>query len=347
MIARTPLPCKRRPTIFFTALAVAALTLAMLMCGRPFCAKHVFYRMDTFVEVTVVMKQKDPSRESALWHRIDSLLENWEQRFSQIDARSEVLRVNERTTSRVAVSPDLAAMIDLAVHYGDTLSGGFDCTIFPIKLLWGFGERDTALTVPDSRVLDSTLRHVSYKKVHLCPTRDSLIIDDPATMIDAGGIAKGEALCRISRLLADAGFTSYLVNGGGDIVSKGVKPDGKPWFIGVQHPRDPERLLAALPLDSGTVYTSGDYERFYLRGDKRYHHIFNPKTGYSATGNQSVTIWDMDPREAKMFSTGLFCRPAREIVAFIQKRPRTHCIVVDSAGTVFVSNGWKSRIEWK
>ena len=347
MIAMTRLPRRRRLPVHFAGSAAIALFVTALMCGRPFIVKHVFYRMDTIVEVTVVMPEKDPGREVALWRRIDSLLESWEQRFSQIDARSEVLRVNERTSSRVAVSQDLAGMIELAVRYGDTLSGGFDCTIFPVKLLWGFGERDTALTVPDPAVLDFALRHVSYKKVHLCPTRDTLIIDDPATMIDAGGIAKGEALCRIHRLLSDAGFTNYLVNGGGDIVSKGAKPGGKPWFIGVQHPRNPERLLAALPLDSGAVYTSGDYERFYLRGDKRYHHIFDPRTGYSATGNQSVTIWDMDPREAKMFSTGLFCRPAREVVAFIEKRPRTHCIVVDSAGTVFVSSGWKSRIEWK
>jgi thiamine biosynthesis lipoprotein len=344
----TRLHQKRRPPVHVCGLISVAVFVCILMCDRGgFLVKHVFYRMDTIIEVTVVMQKKDPGREAALWQRTDSLLENWEKRFSQTDARSEVLRVNKRTSSRIAVSPDLAGMIGLSVRYGDTLSGGFDCTILPIKLLWGFGEHDTALVIPEQRTIDSVIRHVSYKKVHLCPTRDTLIIDDPATMIDAGGIAKGEALCRISRLLSDEGFTSYLVNGGGDIVSRGVKPDGKPWFIGVQHPRNSERLLAALPLDSGTVYTSGDYERFYLKDGKRYHHIFDPATGYSATRNQSVTIWDMDPREAKMFSTGLFCRPAREIVAFIEKRPRAHCIVVDSAGTVFVSSGWKSRIEWK
>jgi thiamine biosynthesis lipoprotein len=344
----TRLHHKRRLPEHFLRMVSVVLVIFTLMCDRAgFLVKHVFYRLDTFIEVTVVMHKKDPDKEAALWQRVDSLLENWEKRFSQTDPLSEVLRINQRTSQRVPISQDLAGMIDLAVRYGDTLSGGFDCTIFPIKLLWGFGEHDTVLAVPDFRVLDSALRHVSYKKVRLCSTRDTLVFDDPATMIDVGGIAKGEALCRISRLLSDEWFTSYLVNGGGDIVSKGAKPDGKPWFIGVQHPRNSERLLAALPLDSGTVYTSGDYERFYIKGGKRYHHIFDPRTGYSATRNQSVTIWDMDPREAKMFSTGLFNRPAHEIVAFVEKRPRAHCIVVDSAGTDFVSSGWTSRIEWK
>jgi len=326
-------------------LVVGAIVL--VWCARPRIEKHVFYRMDTIVEVTVVTRPPDSAAVSVVWRRIDSLLEDWEQRFSQSHPRSEVLRVNKRSGPRVQISADLADMVDLAVRYGDTLSGGFDLTIFPLKLLWGFGEQDTALTIPSRAAIDSTLRHVSYKKVRLCPSRDTLMIDDPATMIDLGGIAKGEALCRISRLLSEAGYADYLVNGGGDIVSRGKRPDGKPWFIGVQHPRDRERLLAALPLESGTIYTSGDYERFYDYDGRRYHHIFDPKTGYSATSNQSVTIWNMDPREAKMFSTGLFSRPSREIVAFIEARPRTECIVVDSAGGIFVSQGWKDRISWR
>jgi len=347
MIAITRLPRKRRlPALFVRLIAVVPFVFT-LMCERGFLVKHLFYRMDTIIEVTVVMGEKDPGKEAALWRRLDSLFESWEKRFSQTDPHSEVLRINQRTSQRVAISRDLGGMLGLALRYGDTLSGGFDCTILPIKLLWGFGEHDTALVIPDRRTIDSVVRHVSYKKIRLCASGDSLIIDDPAIKIDLGGIAKGEALCRAARLLSDAGFTGFLVNGGGDIVSRGAKPGGTAWFIGVQHPRNPERLLAALPLDSGTVYTSGDYERFYLKDGKRYHHIFDPKSGYCATGNQSVTIWDMDPREAKMFSTGLFRRPAHEILAFIEQRPRAHCIVVDSAGTVFVSSGWKSRIEWK
>jgi thiamine biosynthesis lipoprotein len=348
MIALSRLPPKRWLPLLFVRLIAMVMAAFVLMCDRGgFLVKHVFYRMDTVIEVTVVLTKKDSARQTALWQRIEAFLEEWEQRFSQTGPESEVLRINQRIASRMPVSGDLAGMIDLSTRYGDTLSGGFDLTIFPIKLLWGLGERDTALTVPDPRTLDSALNHVSYKKIRLNVSRDTVIIDDPHTMIDAGGIAKGEALCRVSRLLSDAGFESFLVNGGGDIVSRGAKPDGRPWFIGVQHPRNRERLLAALRLDSGTVYTSGDYERFYLRDGKRYHHIFDPKTGYSATGNQSVTIWDMDPREAKMFSTGLFNRPAKEIVAFIEQRPRAECIVVDSAGAVFVSNGWKNRIEWR
>jgi thiamine biosynthesis lipoprotein len=347
MIAITRLLRKRRLPVHFVRLIAMVTAAFVMVCDRGFLVKHVFYRMDTIIEVTVVMRQKDRGREAALWRRIDTLLESWEKRFSQTGPQSEVLRINQRTSQRIPISQDLAGMIGLALRYGDSLSGGFDCTILPIKLLWGFGEHDTVLVVPPRETIDSVVRHVSYKKVRLCVSGDTLIIDDPGTKIDLGGIAKGEALCRIARLLSDAGCTDFLVNGGGDIVSRGVKPDGTAWFIGVQHPRNSERLLAALPLDSGTVYTSGDYERFYLKDGKRYHHIFNPGTGYSATGNQSVTIWDMDPREAKMFSTGLFCRPAHEILAFIEKRPRAHCIVVDSAGTVFVSSGWMSRIEWK
>ncbi|MBN1128541.1 MAG: FAD:protein FMN transferase [Chitinispirillaceae bacterium] len=329
-------------------LCAAGLLAAITGCfPRPVLVKRLFFRMDTVTEVMVVLEKRERSAEQALWTRIDSLLETWEKRFSQLSELSEVRAINNRTTVSMPLSPDLAVMVDYALRFGDTLDGGFDLTIFPVKELWGFGERDTALYVPSQRELDSALRRVSWKKVGLSAGRDSIVIHDPVVTIDVGGVAKGAALHAIARLLETAAYRDFLIVSGGDIIAQGKKPDGKSWHIGVQHPRKKGTLLAAIVLDSGCIVTSGDYERFYFDGTTRYHHLFNSRTGRPGTNNQSLTVWAMDPFEADVLSTGLFCLPAASIVEFINKRPRFHCIVVDSSGGAIASDGLKKRIEWK
>jgi thiamine biosynthesis lipoprotein len=114
--------------------------------------------------------------------------------------------------------------------------------------------------------------------------------------------------------------------------------------VGIQKPRG-GGVLGAVEIDSGSIVTSGDYERFRIVDGVRYHHIFNSKTGYSCPTNQSVTVWGPDPVEADIMTTGLFCRSASEILEFINARSRLECLVVDSSGQIFISNGWKSRVE--
>jgi thiamine biosynthesis lipoprotein len=169
---------------------------------------------------------------------------------------------------------------------------------------------------------------------------------NPCLRIDAGGLAKGFALREISRLLDRCGYNNFLITSG-DILGKGRRGDGQPWQIGIQHPRaNRGQLLAQVALDSGCIFTSGDYERYYLVDGRRVHHIFNPYTGYSCTGNQSVTIWAANPLEAKALSTGLFGWSMDSILAFVEQRPRLECIVVDSAGAVRCSPGWANKIIW-
>jgi thiamine biosynthesis lipoprotein len=231
-----------------------------------------------------------------------------------------------------------------AIAWGDTTRGMFDLTILPVKELWGLGEGSKSPALhrrPSDKELAAAVHHVDYRKIRISPDFDTIYFIDPAVTIDAGGFAKGYALIETGKLLNSRGYRNYLI-ASGDIVGRGMRCDGKPWCIGIQHPRA-EKLLATVPFDTGAVFTSGDYENFWMDGDRRIHHIFNPKTGRSCTNNQSVTIRSSSAIEAKYLSTGLFCLPADSICAFVERR-RLDCVVVDSAGTVHISRGWKSRV---
>jgi thiamine biosynthesis lipoprotein len=323
---------------------MAAVALLCLSCARPLRhEKHQFFRMDMPVTVTIVTDQ--PGRAlGSLWKSADSLLRDWEVRYSQSNPRSEVRAINQRAVPCVAVDARLGTMIAAALAYGDTTGGMFDCTILPVKELWGLGETDTGTThaVPSDSALAAAVERVNYRRIMVNAARDTLCFTSRATQVDAGGIAKGFALMELGSLLVHHGIHDFLINAS-DIIARGHRKDGLAWRIGIQDPRYPEKQLFAVPLDSGAIFTSGDYERFWIAPDgRRIHHIFNPKTGFSCTGNQSVTLWSMDPLQAKFLSTGLYCLPADSILAFAAHRG-LECCVVDSTGKPHITAGWRTR----
>ena len=324
---------------------ISLLVLLAADCGNqsPVVIKHTFYRMDTIVDLIIVNKKSfnaDP-----LWSEIDSVLKNWEERFSITTKNSEIKKINDRVHDTIPISKQLGDMVSSALQYGDSLNGAFDFTILPLKSVWGLSEDSPEnAPLPTTQQVDSARALVDYRKVHLNNQHDTLYFSSRMVKIDIGGVAKGFAMRRVEELLLQRGITSFLLNGGGDIVGRGKKPDGSSWVIGVQDPRKQDQALATFKLDSGAVFTSGDYERFRIVNGVRIHHIFNPHTGYSCTGNQSVTIYGQDAIQCKFLSTGLFCRSADSILEYVNKRPKIECLVVDSLGKVFVSDRWKGKV---
>jgi thiamine biosynthesis lipoprotein len=191
----------------------------------------------------------------------------------------------------------------------------------------------------------STLSKVDYRKVRVNSAYDSVFFATREVRLDVGGVAKGFATREVGRLLERMGVGRYLISSGGDILAKGRRADGNRWRVGIQHPRRPDAMLGVFELDGGAVFTSGDYERYRMTpSGERVHHIFDARRGHSCLTNQSVTIRSPDPLRAKMLSTGLFCRDARDIVAFVEARPPLECVVVDSSGAVVMSKGWRDQV---
>jgi len=108
--------------------------------------------------------------------------------------------------------------------------------------------------------------------------------------IDLGGIGKGYAVDRAAAILRSRGVSDFMIQSGGDLYVAGRRGD-RSWRAGIQDPRGPAgSIFAALDLSDSAFSTSGDYERFFMKDGRRYHHIIDPKTGKSPHGVRSVTI---------------------------------------------------------
>jgi thiamine biosynthesis lipoprotein len=201
--------------------------------------------------------------------------------------------------------------------------------------LYGLGSHHTANHVPSSVELDSVTALVGFGRIRIID--DTTVALRPGTRIDLGGIVKGSYFVKASELLREKGMADYLVNIGGDLICSGVRPDATPWIVGVRHPRR-DTLLGTIRVSGASVFTSGDYERFFISNGLRYHHLFDPKTGRPGRLNQSVTIIGNDPLRTDAAAKTAFLLPADSALRYLSTRNMAG-LIVDSDGKVFASAG--------
>jgi FAD:protein FMN transferase len=174
------------------------------------------------------------------------------------------------------------------LEYANTLyihSGGlFDITSGVLRRVWDFGKSKT----PTLSELDQVLPLVGWTNFER--KDNSVRLKKTGMQIDFGGFGKEYAVDRVASIFLENGVTSALINFGGDVRALGAKPDGSPWQIGIQDPRQLDQCFATLSLIQGALATSGDYERFFELDGQRYCHILNPTTGMPVSYWRSVTV---------------------------------------------------------
>jgi thiamine biosynthesis lipoprotein len=205
--------------------------------------------------------------------------------WSRYRADSIVGRINANAGgAATALDPETEALL----AYADTLyqsSGGrFDITSGVLRRAWDFRKAE----LPPAAALAPLLGLVGWNKVHI--ENHALRLPQARMELDFGGFGKEYAADRAAAILAAQGIRHGYVNLGGDLHVIGPQPDGQPWMIGIQDPRAPDALAASIPVAAGGLATSGDYERFFEIGGKRYCHVLNPRSGMPVAYWRSVSV---------------------------------------------------------
>ena len=208
-----------------------------------------------------------------------------ETKYSRYRADSIVSRINAAAGGRAVDCDDETwALINHAQTLFDSSGGLFDITSGVLRQAWDFKRAQ----LPDNAVLERTKKLIGW--VHVERSAQRLRLPEPGMEIDFGGFGKEYAADRAASLMAAQGAQHGYVNLAGDIRVIGPKADGQPWLIGIQHPRDPTRLVASLPVSQGGLATSGDYERYFDLDGRRYCHVLDPSSGQPVTHWQSISV---------------------------------------------------------
>ncbi len=172
----------------------------------------------------------------------------------------------------------LSNFIDVSKDIHQQSDGAFDLTVYPLIRLWGFYLQDEKYTVPTPQDIQSTLQNVGMEHIYL--TENEIILSNQVRL-DIGAIAKGYAVdVAIDILQECSDISAGFVNAGGNIRVYGTKPDNTAWKVGIRNPNGGDIQEVISLYDGDSIATSGDYEQYFELDGKRYHHIFNPKTGY-------------------------------------------------------------------
>lgn len=274
-----------KPLLLSAVLLLSTLTFSGCANSQE-PVQRLFYAMDTAMQLTAYGKQAEPAINAAV-QRVNEI----EALSSAYISGSDVAKINAAAgKAAVVVSPEVLKMIRTAVQYGQKMEGAFDITVGPLISLWGIGTDHQKIPSPEE--IQKALTLVGLDDIQINESESSVLLTKPGMSIDLGGIAKGFAADEILRIFREYGIDSALINlGSSSIYALGTKPNGDPWTVAIRHPRKDGEYLCVVQLTDQALATSGDYERYFIKDGKRYHHIFDPATGYPAeAGVMSATV---------------------------------------------------------
>lgn len=199
--------------------------------------------------------------------------------FNPFNPKSELSKINKTQKHEpLKCSKDIIKVLQISQTLFETSQGGFDPTIWPLKMLWRKAKKSQEL--PTDEALASALTNVGLENVVIPVSLEApLEFKLASVQFDFGGIVKGYAVDRVKAILKKQGCQAGLVQLGGEVAAFGKKDDG-PWKIGLQNPMDLSAMWGVVEnSDTLKVSTSGNYRQPIMIQGKAYYHIFSPRTG--------------------------------------------------------------------
>jgi len=263
--------------------------------------------------------------------RIEGLASEW-------IPHSELSRFNaEAGGSRVALSPELFALLRRSRVIAEATDGAFDPTFFAIGDLWRF---EPGARPPTQAAIDERLALIDWRAIELEVDGRRGRLRSAGMKVGLGAIAKGYGVDRAVAILKERGFANHIVEGGGDTYVSGSKGE-RTWMVGIQRPEG-VGTIGALPLRDRALVTSGGYQRFFEFDGKRYSHILDPRTGWpldEAESALSVSVVADDATDADAYCTAVAVMGPTRGMAFVESQPGIEAVIIDRSGEVALSSG--------
>ena len=314
------------------ALLALVFALSLAGCATAEVGKQsvVGFYMDTVVMLTAYVDDtqvlNDALKECGRYERL----------LSRTVEGSDVWNLNHAGGQPVKVSRDTLEILDAARQVSELSGGAFDATIAPVSTLWDF--TSGAAVLPDAGALAEAAARVDYAKVEI--SGDEVTLPE-GMMLDLGGIAKGYIADAVKGYLIERGVESAVLSFGGNVVTIGLKPGGKPWKVGIQDIDAPtgEYMLVSKNFGGSTV-TSGIYERGFELDGVWYHHILDPRTGWPVQNElASVTVFSESSMWGDALATAAFALGTEAGTALIEGLEGFEAVFIARDRSVTYSSG--------
>lgn len=350
-----------------TLIALLLILLFILSSGcggqKSEYQKYSYEFLNTFDTVIQIMGYAKSQNEFDGWAkkaeaRFVALNELYDM-YNDYPGISNVKTINDNAGKQpVAVAPEIIKLVQFSKSWHDKSSGVVNIAMGAPLALWhdyrtaGL-DNPAAAALPPMDKLKEAAKHADITKVIVDEAKGTVYLQDPEMMLDVGAVAKGYATEVVAQELREQGWTSFIINSGGNVRTVGKPLDGvrQKWGIGITDPNHPgtatgdaEMLDTAFVADKSVV-TSGDYQRFYTVDGKTYSHIIDPATLMPATNFRAVSVATQDSGIADYLSTTLFILPYEQGAAFVKSLGNVEALWVFPDGTMRATEGMKAMLK--
>lgn len=304
-----------------------------------------FITSEDFIFNTKVFQMISTQNENSnlILNQSTKLMRNLEDTLSFYKDNSNIDKINKNAGKNfVQVSQITFDIVEKSKYYSKLTDGLFDITIAPLVKMWGVNS-DTPHVLTDDNI-SKTLSLVNYEDIILNKNKQEIMLAKENQQIDLGGIAKGYIADLVIDFYKKNNVESALVNIGGNIKVLGRKSPSDLWKVGIYKPeKHSSDILCSLSVEDMSVVTSGTYERAFMKNNKLYHHILNPRTGYPAkTDIASITIVNESSLLCDGLSTPLLIIGAYDASQFM-KQNNIEGIIITNDNKIIVSKNLLSK----
>jgi thiamine biosynthesis lipoprotein len=318
------------------------LILTQTSCQRPHQSQQRFLQFGTLIDVTLITTSEKQA--DKLFAQIEQLLitrhSEW---HGWLDGT--LMQFNKSMAGQpetgTPIPPTLKQLILDSKKYYELTSGLFNPAMGRLIAAWGFHQNAN----PDTVSIDRIKKDI--------PGMHDLVLDNDVAFsmntdlqLDFGAIAKGLAIQQIARIIQQHGVENFIINAGGDIYAHGHK-NSKAWRVAIEHPFKPGIIGGVNMQSDSSIFTSGDYRRYYEDKDKpRRHHIINPLNGEPSRFISSATVMHADPVRADVAATTLMLTEISQLEAMARRLDIDDFIVITDQHEVYLTASMLSRIDW-
>lgn len=308
-----------------TSLSMAIICLLLIGCNeKPKNLKSSRFMLDTIVTLDINCDQKTLEEAFLLCEKYENLL-------SKTRKNSDVYKLNN-ADDYITVSKDTVKIIKRSVYFSGLSGGLFDITICPVTNLWDF----EGTTLPDRKEIEEAIKNVNYERIKT--DGEKVFLD--GTEIDLGGIAKGYIADKLLSFFKEKNVADGIINLGGNVIVFGDKEKS----VGIAKPFSENEIVAKVKLKNKSIVTSGTYERFIDIDGKIYHHILDPKTGYSCeTDLNSATVIGDTSLDLDALSTICILLGKEKATKLIEQTENTEAVFIDKQGKLTYTKGLKYK----
>ena len=317
---------------------LAAIVAVALLSGLSGCSalskKRDLTYSDTLFDTVIKVEILDYSDEEVI-KGCEDICKKYDAMFSKTNENSEISKINQAAGQPVEVSDDMITIVKKGLYYSRLSQGAFDITIGSVSNLWDFKSEEPVIPAADA--VAAAKNHVNFQNIIL--KNNTVTLTDPNTQLDVGAIAKGYIADRLKDYLKENGVKHAVINLGGNVLTLGTKADGSDYNIAIQKPFDKSgEAIASVKISDKSVVTTGNYQRYFEKDGKIYHHVLDPKTGMPCeTDLYSVSIITVSSLTADALSTVCFLKGYQEALALVNQLNNVDAVFVTSDNKVHYS----------